>query len=169
MFGHGCQETDDGDPIGFNSSTVSHHFKDAPQTLKETLYLTNVKPVLEYACTAWDPFLRDKLERVQKRAARFVTSNYNFNVKSSQVINSLGWKSLHHRIKLIRSKFQHNVYNNRTGIDKDLYLKHPHYVSARRDNARKIREYQCQINMFKHSFFPNTISDPGINSPTKCF
>lgn len=81
------------------------NFKDAPQRLKETLYFTNIKPVLEYACTAWDPstgILQDKLERVQKRAARFVTSNYNFNIRSSQIINSLGWMSLHQRRKLLR-------------------------------------------------------------------
>lgn len=67
--------------------------------------------------------------------------------------------SLHQRRKLLRLKFLHNIYNNRTGIDKDLYLRQPHYVSARRDNTRKIREYQCRINVFKHSFFPNTIGD----------
>lgn len=68
------------------------NFKDAPQALKETLYFTNIRPVLEYACTTWDPstaILQEKLERVQRRASRFVTGNYNFNVRSSEIINSL--------------------------------------------------------------------------------
>ena len=38
-----------------------------------------VKPILEYANPVWDPSektLQDELEKVQNRAARFVTGNY---------------------------------------------------------------------------------------------
>ena len=43
-----------------------------------TTYL--VRPKLEYASAAWDPFLKkdiSALERVQRKAVRFCSSNYN--------------------------------------------------------------------------------------------
>ena len=39
-----------------------------------------VRPKLQYACSAWDPhYQKDKaaLERVQRKAVRFVTGNYD--------------------------------------------------------------------------------------------
>ena len=40
-----------------------------------------VRPVLDYSSSVWDPpgvVLQEELESVQKRAARFVTGNYNY-------------------------------------------------------------------------------------------
>ena len=40
-----------------------------------------MRPILEYGSSVWDPHykgLTDDLEKVQKRAARFVTRNYTY-------------------------------------------------------------------------------------------
>ena len=50
-----------------------------PQEVKEAPYIGLVRPVLEYSSSVWDPSgvgFQDKLEKVQNRAARFVTGNY---------------------------------------------------------------------------------------------
>ena len=50
-----------------------------PRDVKESAYKGLVRPILEYGSTVWDPqsiLLQDELEKVQKRAARFVTGNY---------------------------------------------------------------------------------------------
>jgi len=42
-------------------------------------YLGLVRPLLEYASQAWDPYtdnLSNEIEKTQRRAARFVTSDY---------------------------------------------------------------------------------------------
>jgi hypothetical protein len=47
--------------------------------VKLQAYKGLIRSVLGYASTAWDPhqsYLQEKLEKVQKRAARFITSNY---------------------------------------------------------------------------------------------
>ena len=47
--------------------------------VKESAYKGSVRPVLEYGSSVCDPqsiLLQDELEKVQKRAARFVTGNY---------------------------------------------------------------------------------------------
>lgn len=138
------------------------NFKHSPQSLKETLYFTNIRPILEYACAVWDPHtevLKQQLERVQKRAARFVTGNFNFDIRSSVIRDNLGWQTLCSRRKICRLKLLYNIKIGSTGINKNTYLKTPNYVSARRDNTEKIKPYQCRINVFKYSFFPNTIND----------
>ena len=51
-----------------------------PQEVKEAAYKGLVCPVLEYSGSVWDPSgegLQNELEKVQNRAARFVTGNYN--------------------------------------------------------------------------------------------
>ena len=50
-----------------------------PQDVKESAYKRLVRPVLEYGSSVWDPssiLLQEELEKVQKRASRFVTGNY---------------------------------------------------------------------------------------------
>ena len=50
-----------------------------PRDVKESAYKGLVRPILEYGSSVWDPqsiLLQDELEKVQKRAARFVTGNY---------------------------------------------------------------------------------------------
>jgi hypothetical protein len=49
--------------------------------VRETAYLSLVRPILEYTGIVWDPnclLLENDLEKVQKRAGRFVMNNYSF-------------------------------------------------------------------------------------------
>ena len=55
-------------------------------------------PDLEYGSSVWDPssvLLQDELEKVQKRAARFVTGNYIYETGSmTDILEQLKWESL---------------------------------------------------------------------------
>ena len=72
-----------------------------PQEVKEAAYKGLVRPVLEYSGSVWDPSgvgLQNELEKVQNRAARFVTGNYNFETGSmTGVLEHLKWESLKKR------------------------------------------------------------------------
>ena len=51
--------------------------------VKENAYLTIVRPLLEYAACVWDPYqeyLLYDLEKIQRRAARWVLSNYKLAI-----------------------------------------------------------------------------------------
>ena len=57
-----------------------------PRDIKESAYKGLVCPVLEYGSSVWDPqsiiLLQDEIEKVQKRAARFITGNYVYETES---------------------------------------------------------------------------------------
>ena len=57
--------------------------------VKLQAYKGLIRPILEYASTAWHPlqsYLQENLEKVYKRAARFITSNYNYEPGSMTTI-----------------------------------------------------------------------------------
>ena len=60
-------------------SFLRRNMKGCPEKLKQTTYFSLVCSFMEYGATVWDPYPkynRDKIERVQRRAARFVKSRY---------------------------------------------------------------------------------------------
>ena len=71
--------------------------------MKEAAYKTMVCPILEYGSSVWDPYtqcLQDELEKVQNRAARFVTRNYTREEGSmTGILEQLKWESLKKRRK----------------------------------------------------------------------
>ena len=77
---------------------LRHNLSACPQDVKESAYKRLVRPVLEYGSTVWDPSgipLQEELEKVQKRAARFVTGNYIYEtVSMTGIPEQLKWESL---------------------------------------------------------------------------
>ena len=69
-----------------------------PKDVKESAYKGLVRPVLKYDSSVWDPsgiFLQEEFEKVQKRAARFVTGNYIYETGSmTGILEQLKWESL---------------------------------------------------------------------------
>ena len=59
--------------------------------------MTLVRPQVEYASTVWSPFTKvnsDKVEMIQKCAARWVTSNYSPYESVTGMMQDLSWRSL---------------------------------------------------------------------------
>ena len=65
-----------------------------PHDVKEAAYWGLVGPILEYGSMV----LQQEIEKVQNRAARFVTSNYCFETGSmTGILEKLKWESLKKR------------------------------------------------------------------------
>lgn len=147
-----------GRALGF----VQRNLKNATQKIKELAYLAYVRPLLDYACTVWDPSKKnriDGLEKIQNRAARFVLGQYDRFSSVTNMKQSLGWASLDLRRKNLRLKFLYNIYHEATGINSSSYLLKPNYFSKRNDHVHKIREYCTRTELCKNSFFVRTVKD----------
>ena len=79
-----------------------------PQNVKVAAYNGMVCPILEYGSSVWDPHtgkLQEELEKVQNRAARFVTRNYMYFYaigSMTGILEQLKWESLKKRRKEYR-------------------------------------------------------------------
>ena len=130
--------------------------------VKEAAYLGLVRPLLEYASQAWDPYtdnLSNEIKKIQRCAACFVTSDYqNYELGSvTKLLAELGWKSLKNRRKVDR------LCLLKKGRDKNATLplddlsklvkrtRHMH-------NSYYITIYAC-TNIFKFSFVPRMVKD----------
>lgn len=103
--------------------------------------------------------MEEQIEKIQNRAARFVTGNYDFRTSVTELKSSLDWRQLRHRRQCLRLKLLHTIFYNNTGICKSTHLLEPAYVSLRVDNSKKIRPYKCRTDVFKFSFFPRSVED----------
>ena len=66
-------------------------------TLKEKVYKAIVRPTFEYCATVWDPHYKTQaatIEKVQRRAARWVTGRFHNMSSVSDMLSDLGWRNL---------------------------------------------------------------------------
>ena len=75
---------------------IHRNFYLAPENLRHTLYITLVRPILEYSCATWYPLnktLTNCLESVQMFACRVILQSWNFehdDILSRTSLPSLG-------------------------------------------------------------------------------
>lgn len=134
----------------------------APTQTRLLTYTTFVRPILEYANTVW--FLQyathiARLERVQRKAVRFIYNKYKCTDSPTNLLESCGLPTLATRAKLARLKFLHNLLHNRSRIDASKYISLAESRELRHKHAFTITEYTLNNDCFKHSFFPLSIRE----------
>ena len=95
----------------------------SPKT-KETAYKTLVRPTLEYASSAWDPYVGKqvkKLEAVQNKAARFVTSQHHWETSVTKLKDTLGWRSLQERRFIARMTLWYKAIHAQAAVSIPSY------------------------------------------------
>ena len=99
-------------------SLIKRNLKLANKSLRETAYFTLVQSQLDYAYTVWSPWLSKhklELEKVQRRAARFVCNNYDPISSVTTMLDQLKRQKLEHRrdnscLCLLFKIIQHQVH-----------------------------------------------------------
>ena len=125
------------------------------------MYLTFIRPLLEYASEVWDGCTcqeTDMLEKVQLHASRIVTGLPIISSTES-LYSETGWEPLSSRRKSIKLTTMFKVHNNLV----PAYLKQI-FPSTRgnlsRYNTRNTEDYdipQCRLQLFKKSFVPDIV------------
>ena len=138
---------------------LKRNIKSSDQNSKENAYKSLIRPILEYASSVWDPHheaLKLELERVQKRAARFITNNFNYNPGSmSSIINTLKWKSLSER------RMSSSLILFYKGLKGQARIPLEN-LEIRANRGRSQREMTFEIpyartDVYKYSFIPKTL------------
>ena len=132
-----------------------------PKDVKESAYKGLVRAVLEYGSSAWEPqsiLLQDELEKVQKRAARFVTGNYTYETgRMTGIPDQLKWESLKKRRKDSRLIMLYKGLKGAASIHTvDLVPRNRH---TRNHHSLAFQTPLAGTDIYKSSFFPQTIRD----------
>ena len=135
-------------------SFLERNFHKCPYNVKINLFNALVRPILEYGCCAWDPYRTNqiyKLELIHKRAARFITKNYNREHGSTkQNMMSLGWSPLSERRAKIKLTMFRKILNNEIHIPSDDLI----------PNKRKPLNFcvpTSKVDSHLNSFYPSSI------------
>ena len=137
---------------------LKRNLKISSTTLKQQAYTTLVRPSIEYACSVWDPYTqvdKDKLEMVQRRAARFVTNRFRNRSSVGDMLEGLGWYSLESRRRDIRLATLYQIIHDKVYIRKDRLI--PPNRLSRNMHLQSFQVPSCRTQTYKHTFFPRTI------------
>ena len=143
--------------FGYPKITMNYY----PPDVKEAAYKGLVRPVLEYGSSVWDPHthgLQEELEKVQNRAARFVTGNYVFETGSmTGILGQLKWESLKKRRKDSRLILLYKGLKGKARIPTDDLI--PKNRRCRNQHSLAFQIPSASKEAYKSSFFPQTIRD----------
>ena len=87
-----------------------------------------MRPQVEYASTIWSPHTKQntqKIEVVQRRAARWVNNNYSTYDSVSTMLDNLGWRSLENRRIDSRLFMFHRIIYGYVAIQIPTYFEKP--------------------------------------------
>jgi hypothetical protein len=137
---------------------IRRNFYHCDLTIKDKLYNTLVRPHLDYASAAWDPHTQkniNSLERVQKRAARFITNNYSWDSSIILIMQELGWVPLQTRRKCHRLTSLYKMINGQLDVNHNDYIA-PKPNRERRGYSQQFKQLAARTDAFANSFFART-------------
>jgi len=141
---------------------IKRNLWNCSKKVKETAYTAIVRPKLEYACAAWDPYLQrdiNSLERVQRKAARFCTNGHHPTASVTDMIQELGWQTLEQRRKFFRLTLLYKMSHDLVDIDVDSYPSRHNESRTRGSHNFKYTQYRATKNAYFDSYFPRTIRE----------
>lgn len=129
------------------------------ETLKQ-LYISSVRPHLEYAAVVWDPHLQkdiNSLEKVQTFALRMCTKNWSASQDS--LLATCELPSLRKRRLFLKQCILYQVVNNLiTFPSRNISPRDVNIITRSKNSAQLIRPF-CRTESYKQSFFPDAISN----------
>ncbi len=141
---------------------IRRNLRGCPDDLRRLAYISMVWSGLEYASTVWDPNLMkdiNRLEKVQRRAVRWISSNYNPRDSVTDILKTLELDTLEERRRSSRLVFLYKILNDHVEVP----VSEMDIVQSRRPtrgNSTKQRLIvpHSRTSELKHSFTPKTVA-----------
>ena len=135
---------------------IKHSFQYLDEKMLKLLFVSLVRPHLEYAAPVWNPhwqYDKDKLEKVQQRATRVESlRGYSYEERLKK-LDLLSLENRRRRGDLIQ------MFKYFKGFDKIHFYRQPEII----DNERKIRGHNLKLrrqlisNTQRYNFFTNRV------------
>ena len=131
--------------------------------IKETAYKALVRPTLEYASPVWDPYTAKdigSIERVQRRAARWVVNRHRHTSSVDSMLTHLQWPTLADRRRTARLTTFYKFHREEVSINTAFGpTPNPPARSTRQSHGETYLLPACKTNYRKFAFFPRTVRD----------
>ena len=128
--------------------------------VKSAAYTTLVRPLLEYATTAWDSSNltnSSRLNRVQRQAARFCKREYSREEGTvTRILNELEWEPLEDRREIKKVTMFYKISQGLVDIVASDHLVQQ-YNKGTRGHNQKYRQIRYRTSRYGDTFFPSTI------------
>ena len=116
---------------------------------------------MEYAAVAWDPYQQNNintLEKIQRRAARWVMNDYGRYSSVSNLLHDLNWQPLQVRRKISRLQIFYKAVHNL------MTLSIPQHFLSTTCPTRNHHQYHyiipsAQTSFYQNSFYPKAIKE----------
>ena len=141
--------------VGF----LRRNLRVSSEATKSSAYYSMVRPLLEYCSTVWSPHTKEyiqKIEMVQRRAARYVTNRYHNTSSVTSMLDHLVWETLESRRTKNQLIMFFKIVHGLVDIPADKYLT-PASTRTRSRHSLKYRQIPASSDCYKHSFFPQTV------------
>ena len=123
--------------------------------MKIHCYNTFVQPIVEYSATVWSPYtVQDitKLEKVQRRAARYIFNDYSSFHSVSAMLNQLNWPSLETRRDYLKIIMFYKIIKGLVDITPSYDL--TPILNVTRGHSCRFHVTSSRINCYLFSFIP---------------
>lgn len=135
------------------------NLRDAPSATRKLVYLSFLRPQLEFASPIWSPhqaYLVHQLESIQSRAARFIVGDYRRTSSVTDMKSKLSLPLLETRRNIALTSLLHKIiWSHHTST---LPLIHAHRISRRLHNHRSLQRLFGRTKAFNSSALPRAIN-----------
>ena len=137
---------------------VRRSIKTGSRKTKDLAYKALVRPLLEYAATVWSPNQKvfiDSIERVQRRAARYVCNIYDPYASVRNMLTELKWESLEQRRLKAIITMGYKITHQLVAVSATQLVP---ASKITRGHPSQYRQISTRTNYYKYSFFPTFIT-----------
>ncbi|MCG8046380.1 MAG: hypothetical protein JAY66_11960 [Candidatus Thiodiazotropha taylori] len=137
---------------------VKRNVKTKNQDIKTLAYNTLVRPQVEYASAVWSPYTKEninKIEMLQRRAARWVTNDFSPYSSVTDMMGELGWRSLELRRYDARLTMFYKIVYGLVAIPVPSQFERQ--TTNTRHHSMAYRQIHTSVSYYYYSFFPMTV------------